>query len=126
MLYKGDEMWLGFIRKSAYNPTSSVRCHAHGIFYYGGRESDMKSHGPNINDLCIMDEYKEDDNDIVGLYGGQYYSDCNHGSIQGNRKVIKHPLDSYTTGDWINFKIDLGNKTVVFYKNGIEQYSMNG
>ena len=105
---KDDELWLGIIKKDAYTPSNYVRCDNDGLFYYGGRECIIQEKGGSVTDKC-------------GGWDGDD-SDCNHGGIQGRNKVIKHPLESYSAGDWINFEINLVNKTCVFYKNGIKQH----
>eukprot|EP01083_Nonionella_stella_P131161 398245_1 len=107
-LGKGDEMWLGLIKKSQYRPRCSARCHRSGLFYYGGREYSTKRYGGSPKDEC---------------HGwGSGHDDCNHGGIQGCRKVIQHPIESYSAGDWISFEIDMENKQMLFYKNGVLQY----
>ena len=108
-LGKGDEMWLGLIEQSAYKPRVSARTHQRGLFYYGGREYNIKRYGGTPTDEC---------------HGwGSVSDDCNHGAIQGKNKVIKHPIQSYSEGDWISFHIDFESKQVSFYKNGILQYT---
>ena len=39
--------------------------------------------------------------------------------------VIEHPIESYSAGDWINFTINMQQKKVIFYKNGVPQYVAN-
>ena len=107
-LGKGDELWLGIMNKNSFTAKENARCHKNGLFYYGGREYTIKRYGGSIMDECKGWSLRDDD--------------CNHGGIQGGGKVIKHPIESYQSGDWINFEIDLVHKTVIFYKNGKEQY----
>lgn len=110
-LGKGDEAWLGIINKDAFTSSQYVRCHRSALLYYGGRESDITYHGASIESECAAKQVYDPPVD-----------DCNHGGIQGKGQVIKHPIEAYQAGDWINFEIDLINKTVVFSKNGMEQY----
>eukprot|EP01084_Bolivina_argentea_P080128 145184_1 len=104
---KGDELWLGLIRKSQYNPSTYYRTHKHGLFYYGGRESRIRSNGGAPSDVCS--------GYATGTRKG---ADCNHGSIQGSSHCIVHPLNSYSKGDWINFEIDFENSKMIVFKNG--------
>eukprot|EP01084_Bolivina_argentea_P312741 541461_1 len=109
---KGDELWLGLVTKNAYEPSTYYRKYKHGLFYYGGRKRKINTFGGAMNDTCSEQAYTH------------AADDCNHGSIQGSDMVLKHPLDSYGCGDWINFMIDMKNKNMVVYKNGMKQYEM--
>eukprot|EP01083_Nonionella_stella_P050791 134995_1 len=106
-LGKGDEMWFGVVENSHYRPTRNTGCQEHALWYYGGRERSTRSYGGSPNDECR------------GWGSGR---DCNHGGIQGSHQVIKHPIESYSAGDWICFEIDMQNKEMWFYKNGVLQY----
>ena len=107
---KGDESWLGLIGKEAFDaePMLVLRPPSNGILYYGGRQSSIREMGGSAEDEC----------DGYGLNS----TDCNHGSIQGRDKMIKHPIESYSAGDWLNFHVDFRNKTMGFYKNGTLQH----
>eukprot|EP01083_Nonionella_stella_P110669 324021_1 len=113
-LGKGDEMWFGVVEKSKYKPTQSLRSQkqygqGYALFYYGGRERSIKTHGGSPDDECKGWPW------VMG--------ECNHGGIQGSCEVIKHPIQSYSAGDWINCVIDMENGEMCFYKNGNLQYT---
>eukprot|EP01084_Bolivina_argentea_P115660 205641_1 len=101
---KGDEMVIGLITKKGYTPNTFPPYCKHALTYYGGTSYYVKRDGGSKTSPCSG-------------YAGR----CNHGNIFAYGRGMKHPLDAYGSGDWLQFVVDFPKKTMVIYKNGVKE-----
>eukprot|EP01084_Bolivina_argentea_P195825 335833_1 len=101
---KGDESFFGLLPVSDYSPTRNLGYIDSSLRATGGRKSSIRRAGGFKTSPCTG-----------------YPRDCNHGTIQKGSKVVKHPMDAHSSGDWINLVIDFKNNYFAVYKYGIFQ-----
>ena len=114
---KGDEMEIGLIECSAYQPTKWMKGTARTLVYYGGR-----GWGRGWGGWQQEQQLSQPQGVLECSCRGR---DCTRGgSIQGGPtdSTILHPIPKYGAGSWLTFKIDFDAKTVEFYKNGEHIY----
>eukprot|EP00483_Globobulimina_turgida_P003019 UN03024 len=128
MTQKGDESWIGFMRKDTYHSL----CKYHDktddnvcILYYGGRERSIETR-LSIN-IDILQQLSIDPqiHSQIDLQHAlmTYLNGDGHGCIYSNGKSIKDKLKPFRTGDWISIIIE--NNVITFYNNGTQIYRIN-